>query len=84
MKPELGIRYQKTKVVLFTNLIVHNCIPNIFHQTCKFIRILFVGEKSLNVPLLFQWFKFLQDFLQLPSITCQLDLSQFWRLLAHS
>ena len=43
------------ELVLTTNLIIHDCISNVLDQACKLIRILNIGEKTLNIPLLLQW-----------------------------
>ena len=50
-----------------TYLIPHHRIANIFDQTSEFIRILDVGEKALDLPLVFQQLELSENLLQFPS-----------------
>ena len=81
MQSEIDINYGRGEFVLITNLIFHHGIANVFDQTGQFIRILDVVEKSLNLPLLCQWFEFLENFFEFPKDPClsdsDLDLGEF-------
>ena len=73
MKSGANIRNVGDKQLIDAHLIMHHRITNIFHQTGKFIRILDVVEKTLNLPLIFQWLEFSENSLQVPNSPCLSD-----------
>ena len=48
-------------------LILHHCIANVFDQTSEFVRILDVGEKTLDLSLVDQWLEFSENVSQFPN-----------------
>jgi len=58
----------RTRNEQFVNvyLIPHHCIASIFNQTSKFICIFDVGEKALDLSLVFQWLEFSENDFQFP------------------
>lgn len=68
----MDVRHGGGESALITNLIVHRGFANIFDQTTKFIRIPDVVEKTFNLPLIHQWFEFLENVFQFPGIPCLL------------
>ena len=50
-----------------------HCITNTLNQTGKFIRILDVVEKTLNLPLTLQRLEFSKNSLQVPNSPCLSD-----------
>ena len=60
------VRQEGNKFILITYLILLSGIMNIFNPARKFVCIWGVVEKTLNLPLLFQWLKFCQNLSQFP------------------
>jgi len=58
--------YIRKKWFADTYLVLHHCIANIFNQTSEFVRIFDVGEKALDLSLVFQWLEFSENVFQLP------------------
>jgi len=59
----------------YTHLIIHHSIVNTPNQITEFICILWVVKETLNIPLLGQWFEFLENIFQSPNSTSLLGLN---------
>ena len=51
-------------------LVLHHYIADIFDRTPKFTRIIDVVEKTLDLPLLFQWLELSENISQFPNDPC--------------
>ena len=61
--------------VLEANLILHHRVTNIFDHGCKFVRIPDVGEKPLDLSLVYQWFELSAKVFEFPEDACQTRFS---------
>ena len=61
MKSEMGVRHDHDRFSLTTDQIVHHSTMNTPNQMTKFIRIITIVKKTLNIPLPDQWLKFLEN-----------------------
>jgi len=67
----MDVRHRGSGTVLIANLIVyHHGIMNIPDQTTQLVHILDIVEKTLNLPLICQWPKFLENSFQFPDDPC--------------
>jgi len=57
----------------YTHLIIHHSIVNTPNQITEFICIVWSVKETLNIPLLGQWFEFLEDIFQFPNSTSLSD-----------
>jgi len=64
MKSEMGIRNEHDWFTLTTDLIIHHSITNIPNQTPKLLCILGIVKETLNIPILGQQLKSLENLLQ--------------------
>jgi len=64
-----------------TNLIFQHGIANVLDYTSQFVGILDVVEKTLKLPLFFQWLEFSENLSKFPNDLCpsdsDLDLEEF-------
>ena len=73
MKSGANIRGVGDEQFVDAHLIMHHRIANVLNQTGKFIRILGIVKKSLDLPLTFQQVEFSKNGFQVPNSPCLSD-----------